>query len=171
MSRFHYLIGAVEWSRLSLGLCLWSVMLCLFSLEWEWLCWLQRSTEVCQRGEECSRAPLSRHPQLDSVARHSSPLCTLTHTRSNTQPLLPERQEVRPASCDSPLSCGHFLCSVHAIDFLHCSCLAGLKSVSVKSLVVRCRVILHLYSRYFKVMRFVVYTNWRGNPSFDQIKL
>lgn len=33
----------------------------------------------------------------------------LTHIYTDLQPLFPERQELRPASCDSPLSCGHFL--------------------------------------------------------------
>lgn len=36
-------------------------------------------------------------------------LFTHTHLHTDLQPLFPERQESRLASCDSPLSCGHFL--------------------------------------------------------------
>lgn len=113
MSRCPLFKGAVEWALLWLQLSSW-VCICdlqgfVYSLWSENDCdWIWCQTEVCQRRSAVEQ--LSLHPQLGSVAWHSSPFHIHTKLRdSNTQPLLPERQEMRPASCDSPLSCGHFL--------------------------------------------------------------
>lgn len=55
-----------------------------------------------------STLPKRQDLALIAAGWHSSTF-THTHLHADLQPLFPERQELRPASCDSPLSCGHFL--------------------------------------------------------------
>ncbi len=111
-----------------LGLNLWSVGLCLFSLEWEWL----RLDLLSNRSlpeEECSRAALSSLPAwLCGLAFQSIPH---THTNSEAQIhnhcFLKDRKWGRlPVTVLFHVVTSW--CLALAVDFLHCSCNRGFKS-------------------------------------------